>query len=101
MTTYINRKIYIAGPMTGYAEHNFPAFERAAKELRAKGYQVVSPHEIENDQNDWYQCMRDDIKQLVDCDTIYILDGWRYSRGALLEKCIAEGLDMEVWFESR
>lgn len=101
MTTYINRKIYIAGPMSGYTEHNFPAFEQAAKELRAKGYQVVSPHEIENDQNDWYQCMRDDIKQLVDCDTIYLLDGWWTSRGATLEKNIADGLDMEVWFESK
>lgn len=95
------RRCYIAGPMSGYVDHNFPAFKKAAKELRARGYDVISPHEIENDQNDWYQCMRDDIKQLVDCDTIYLLDGWWNSTGAKLECTIAYGLDMEIWFETK
>ena len=33
-------RIYIAGPMTGYPELNFPAFHAAANSLRAQGYHL-------------------------------------------------------------
>ena len=35
-------RIYIAGPMTGYPELNFPAFHAAANSLRAQGYDAVN-----------------------------------------------------------
>ena len=37
------KRIYIAGPMTGHAEHNFPAFHAAAKRLHEAGWEVVNP----------------------------------------------------------
>lgn len=37
------RIIYIAGPMTGKPEWNFPEFDRVAEELRAQGHIVVNP----------------------------------------------------------
>lgn len=37
------RKLYIAGPMTGYPDANYPAFHVARDALLAHGYQVVSP----------------------------------------------------------
>ena len=39
--------IYIAGPMTGYPEYNYPAFEATAKKYRDLGFRVTSPHEVD------------------------------------------------------
>jgi hypothetical protein len=42
-------KLYIAGPMRGYADFNHPAFDAAAAALRAAGHDVVSPAERDRD----------------------------------------------------
>lgn len=36
-------RVYLAGPMTGIADYNFPAFNAAAARLRAVGFDVVNP----------------------------------------------------------
>jgi hypothetical protein len=36
-------RAYIAGPMTGLPEFNFPAFHAAAASLRARGFEVENP----------------------------------------------------------
>lgn len=83
-------RIYVAGPMTGHPHLNFPAFHAEAARLRALGYEVVNPAEINTDPSaDWLACMRNDIKHLVDCDAIAMLEGWQSSRGARLEYTIA------------
>lgn len=94
--------VYLSGPMSGKPEMNFPAFHAAAKLLRERGHQVVNPAEIEMPANaKWEDCMRADIAQLVTCQAIYLLPGWRESRGATLEARIAKGLGMEVLKPSR
>lgn len=90
-------RIYVAGPMTGHPDLNFPAFHAATAELRAQGHQVENPAEINADQKaQWLDCMRLDIARLVTCDAIYMLPGWVNSRGARLENMIAVSLDMLV-----
>lgn len=92
-------KIYIAGPMTGLPELNFPAFHLAAEWLRGMGHEVVNPAEINPDTSmEWHECMRADFAQLVTCQCIYLLPGWEDSRGAKLEHHIAERLGMRVEF---
>ena len=90
-------RIYIAGPMTGYAELNFPAFHAEAKALRVAGLEVINPAEINVDPNmGWAACMRADIAQLVTCDRIHLLPGWSNSKGASLEHHIASALGLLV-----
>ena len=91
------KKIYISGPMTGLPDLNFPAFHQAAKDLRAMGFDVVNPAEINADPSTgWQECMRADIKALCDCDTIAMLPGWQRSNGAHLEVHVAHRLGIEV-----
>lgn len=89
-------RIYVAGPMTGIPDLNFPLFHATAARLRAEGYDVVNPAEINADPSaGWLTCMRADIRELVTCDAIFLLPGWENSRGASLEAHIARKLGLQ------
>lgn len=93
------KRIYLSGPMTGLPELNFPAFHAAAAALRAQGFQVTNPAEINvGGDKTWEACMRADIKALCDCDTLLLLPGWQHSRGAHLELQIAHRLGLSIDF---
>jgi hypothetical protein len=89
---------YISGPMTGYPEFNFPAFTAKAAQLRAEGKTVISPHELPGEELDmsWDWYLRRDLKALVDCTHVVLLDGWEHSRGANLEVHVARALGMTI-----
>ncbi len=90
-------RVYLAGPMTGIPEYNFPAFNAKAKELRAKGYQVVNPAEHGvHDWATWEDYLRYDLAQVATCGAIYFLSGWESSRGACFEAVIARTLKLEM-----
>lgn len=91
-------RLYLAGPMTGIPDLNFPAFRAEAARLRALGHQVISPAELCSDiAGDWPACMRRDIVALVGCQAIALLDGWQDSNGATLEHHIAARIGMTVY----
>ena len=91
------RTIYISGPMTGRPSLNFPAFNAEAARLRALGYTVINPAEINPDEGmSWHDCMRADIRALMDCDTVATLPGWLNSSGAHLEVHIAHRVGMRI-----
>jgi len=90
-------KLYLAGPMTGYEGLNFPHFHEMALMLRGCGHEIINPAEVNADPTaKWEDCMRADIRELVTCDGIALLDGWEKSRGATLEHHIASALGMDV-----
>ncbi len=95
----VPKRLYLAGPMSGYAEHNFPEFNRVAALLRADGYEVFNPAENADGgvrrPRSFY--MRRDIPALMDCDAIATLPDWQQSRGACLEMWIAIDLDMPIF----
>lgn len=93
------KRVYVAGPMTGLPEFNFPAFHAATATLRARGLDVINPAEFTPDLDNvpaWEDCMRRDIAALVTCDSVVLLPGWEASRGATLEHLIATKLGMQV-----
>lgn len=89
------KRVYLSGPMTGIPDNNFPAFHEYAALLRAAGYEVVSPAEIQ-EAGTWELCLRADIRELCTCDTIALMPGWERSNGANLELHVAHRLGMEV-----
>lgn len=92
-------RIYLSGPMTGLPEYNFPAFREAATTLRTAGHTVVDPSTRGVvDGWEWTDYIRADLAELVTCEAIAFLPGWRHSRGALLEAHVARELDMTAMF---
>jgi hypothetical protein len=83
--------------MTGVAEFNFPAFNEAAEQLRRRGFEVVSPAELDpTTDGEWSAYLRRDLLAMLDCEGIALLPGWALSRGASLEYQIAMALDFEL-----
>lgn len=89
------KRVYLSGPMTGIPDNNFPAFHEWAARLRAQGFDVVSPAEIQ-EAGTWELCLRADIREMTTCEAIALMPGWENSRGAQLELHLAHRLGMEV-----
>ena len=95
-------RLYIAGPMTGLPEFNYPAFHVAAEQLGVAGYDVLNPADIDKAHNsdgakqawDWY--MRHALRMVLDADGIALLYGWQNSRGAALEYKVGCALQLDV-----
>lgn len=91
------KRIYLAGPMSGLPEFNYPAFHAAAAVLRAHGHHVENPAENPPPAcGSWQGYMRMSLRQIAACDCLYMLPGWRASRGARIEHGLALDLGLEV-----
>lgn len=90
-------RIYLAGPMTGLPEHNYPAFFAAAAVLRNEGLEVINPADYGVvDGWDWADYMRRGLSLLSGCSEIVMLPGWSQSKGARLELFFADQLGMKT-----
>lgn len=105
-------KLYVAGPMSGYDNLNFDAFDRAEHFLAHAGYGVVNPANLDRDmgidptryssltlvpETLRQQALRRDFADLVTCDAIVMLSGWERSKGACAERRIAEDIGLAVY----
>lgn len=114
-------KLYIAGPMTGRPQFNFPAFFEAAERLRAEGFDVTSPAELDDPETrkaalsskdgapgsgaangeTWADFLARDVKLIGDeIEGVAVLDGWEGSRGARLETFCARLTGLPVFLYS-
>lgn len=91
-------RLYLAGPMQGYPDHNYPAFFAEAARLRALGYLVENPAEINHDFATVGRavCMRRDLRALMRCDMVALLPGAFMSAGAQCETAVAEQCGIPV-----
>ncbi len=89
--------LYLSGPMTGVKDNNVPLFNKKAKELRARGYRVINPPELDKRLHcaTWEACLKRDLTYVVKCDAIATLPNWQNSRGARLEVYVGEQLGIQ------
>ena len=111
------KKIYVAGPMRGIKDFNFPAFYAAAAMLRDAGWEVFCPAERDDmvhgmgvnksetgDLGEAVQkgfslreALADDTQYIaLHATAIYMLPGWSTSKGARAEHALAEALGLEI-----
>lgn len=113
-------KVYTAGPMSGIPQFNYPAFVKAAADLRAAGHEVVSPAELDDPDDraaalasedgsmlhyssgtgkTWGDFLARDVKLLADdgIEAIVVLPGWKQSRGARLETFVGHMCGLPVY----
>lgn len=95
-------RVYIAGPMRGKPDLNFPEFNRVAAEWRAAGFEVINPAELDGGDvsQPFSYYIKRDIQALLTCDAIVLLKGWSDSQGARVEQNVAEAcglLHFEPW----
>lgn len=83
--------IYIAGPMTGIPDYNYPEFRLAALTLRGLGFEVINPAEEFNGDQDLSRSvyMRQAVGNLLTASALYLLPDWENSPGVCLEVAIA------------
>jgi hypothetical protein len=95
-------KVYIAGPMRGYPEYNFPAFLDAEDRVSALGHEVLSParHTLDAGFDPRYplenqpgfgrrKSLRWCVAAVLDSERVVTLDGWEHSPGARAEVALA------------
>ena len=97
------KTIYISGQITGLDINEAISKFKDAEDFIKKEmpeYTPLNPFDIceQSDDNTWLDYMRADIKALVDCEAIIMLDNWKESNGAILELKIAQGLKMEIYY---
>lgn len=105
--------VYIAGPMRGYPEFNFPAFDSATIKYRALGYEVISPAQHDREEGldvtgcagtesladqgfDLREALMWDLTQVIHADRIVMLKGWEQSSGARAEYATAIALGKTI-----
>ena len=112
-------KIYLAGPMRGKPEFNFPAFFRVTARLREAGHEVFNPAEKDNEKHgtdiskgnqegrvdvaasqhgfSLREALGADLAWIcAEAEAVALLPGWRNSKGATAEYATAVALGLEV-----
>jgi hypothetical protein len=111
-------RYYLAGPMSGYPQFNFPLFQQVAQDLRNRGHHIVSPAELDEENgidkeamsskdgdasklsSTWADLLSRDVKIISDhVQGIVFLPDWFKSRGAKLEAFVGllQGKDFKYF----
>ena len=107
------KKIYIAGKVSGEPIRDVAIkFAKAYSEIDKLGFIPINPVElvqnyfIKNfafqtltEDEEWKIAMQVCIKELVECDGVLLLPGNLESRGATIERQLAQGLDIPTFYD--
>lgn len=90
-------KVYIAGAVSNLPyQEAMENFKKAEEFLYSRGDTPVNPTKHCDVSWTWDECMKKTIPLLLTCDKIYMLKGWKQSRGAKLEHFIALKLGIRI-----
>lgn len=105
--------IYLATKMRGVPGYNAPLFADYAAQIRAAGFTVLSPPELDAElteieepptKRDIRRLLANSLGHLLDeADALCLLPGWRDSRGVAAEIALARAIDLPivVWEPAR
>lgn len=93
-------RLYVSLPISG---HNYDeVYSRCAAAIAKYsryGWDVITPIEVVRDRSTPYNiCIGKCIEQLLTCDAVVLLDGWRDSKGCNLECSVAKIYGIERKF---
>lgn len=113
------KRIYLAGPMQGIPEFNFPRFDAVAKALRGRGHTVFNPAEKDIERHggtniasgnvsgdittakaqhgfSLRQALAEDCEFIcLEANCVTLLPGWEKSQGSMAEHRLAAALKSE------
>ena len=94
-------KIYLSGQISGTElSYTRKRFGDVADTLRALGHEVTNPLcNGLSEADPWEEHIAKDIINLIDCEGIYMLQGWEDSQGARIEYAIAKEIELKVMYE--
>jgi len=108
-------KLYLSGPMSGHPRFNFPLFDAVATDLTNLGHEVWNPayHDRIRDPEcesrpgfadgssaswfNWSTVIKEDIRAVTEQEGIVLLPGWETSRGANVERGVAEDCNLVIF----
>ena len=107
-------RVFIAGPMRGRPQYNFPAFYAAEETIAAAGHAVVNPARMDDEDgfDRDYEYGDDEMAEMIrsfasrnaaklaQCDAIALLPDWDESEGAKLDLAFAQYLGLKVIWAS-
>jgi nucleoside 2-deoxyribosyltransferase len=91
-------KIYISGKISGIENEAPKLFQEVEDVLIANSHEVVNPMKLpHNHDKSWESYMKEDLKAMLDCDGVVLLNNWFDSKGAKIECDLAEKLGMDIY----
>ena len=106
------RTLYLSGAMRNQHQWGFAAFDRAAKQLRRAGYNVINPAEMDRaihiheytervTPQHFRRFLRRDAAAIARSNGIAQIPGWERSEGSLVEQTLGQflingGVDFEI-----
>lgn len=94
--------------MRNYAHYNYPAFDAARDWLIEKGWNPISPADLDRQvgitgftselpDGFIFDALRRDFMALCQCEAIVFLPGWESSSGAKAERFVAENIGLKMF----
>ena len=97
-------RVYIAGPITGTDDY-MERFAAAEAKLQKEGNLVVNPTAFSahllNAEFDWAEFMSVTLTLMSMCDKVYLLPGWKNSKGCRCEVKEAKKIGMPIWYAEK